>query len=120
MRHLWLAAVLALAGCEAKTPPEPGAGLAACETKLSGRSCRCAFEAMPTERFQTFVAWAETQPKGRSEAGLWEDPGLHEAMVKAAKGEVSVEQAAKELAFLKATCGTGSTQHAQLNGAGAG
>jgi len=114
---LMMTAALAFSACGPKPPPEPGAGLARCEGGLSHKVCKCAFDAMPTERWQAFGAWAEKH-KGVSDAAVWNDASLHAAMAATTDNPAETEAAARELVFLKATCGAPATQHAGLSFAG--
>jgi hypothetical protein len=117
MKHAWtMAAALVLFACGPKPPPEPSAGLGRCEAGLSHKVCKCAFEAMPTERWQAFAAWAEKH-KGVSDAAVWNNASLHAAMAATTNNPAETEAAARELVFLKATCGAPVTQHAILRSA---
>jgi hypothetical protein len=113
-KALILLVAVVLAACQPK-PEEPSAGLARCEAKLSQRVCRCAFDAMPSERFRAFAHWADRQPRGRSEVSLWEDLTLQAALIEGVDDQAKMEQIARELVFLKATCGAGSVQHASIS-----
>ena len=109
-----LAVTLVLSACGPGPPPEPSAGLARCETGLSPKACKCAFDAMPTERWLAFVAWAEKH-KGVSDATLWSDTSLHAVMAATTRNAAEAEAAARELVFLKATCSAPVTRHASLS-----
>lgn len=113
-RFLVLAAAVLLGACQPKPEPKPGAGLQRCEAGVSARACRCAFEAMPTQRWQVFADWAAEQ-KHPADAQVWGDPSLHKALVDAAQSPAEIEAAARELAFLKATCGEEKSQRASLD-----
>lgn len=115
MKHasMILMAGLALAACQPKAPPEASAGLARCETALSHKVCKCAFDAMPTERWQAFANWAEAH-RGVADAAVWDDSTLHAALAATTDNAAETEAAARELVFLKATCGAPVTQHASL------
>lgn len=118
MKRAWITATaLALAACGPEPAPAPGAGLARCETGLSPRVCKCAFDAMPTERWQVFAVWAERH-RGVSDAAVWDDASLHAALAAATDNAAQTEAAARELVFLKATCGAPTTQHAGLSSGG--
>lgn len=111
------AAGLLLAACGARPEPEASAGLARCEAGLSARACKCAFDAMPTGRWQVFAAWAATR-KGESDSAVWDDPTLRAALMAGAETDAERDAAGRDLVFLKSTCGAPASQQAQLSSAG--